>query len=103
MKGSPVGTRRSSNGLMRWGGLEFVGPQHPNGRQADPWPDELPKDSRCVPTFHHSQQRPETATRQLDFVFAPKPFARKVHTRAMNEPAEWGPSDHCGVVIDVDL
>lgn len=84
-------------------GLEFVGPQHPNGRQADPWPDELPKESRCVPTFHHSQQKPETATRQLDFVFASKPLANKVHTRALNEPAEWGPSDHCRVLIDVDL
>ena len=27
-------------------GLRFVGPQHPFGRQADPWPDELPRDSR---------------------------------------------------------
>ena len=23
-------------------GLPLVGPQYPNGRQADPWPDELP-------------------------------------------------------------
>lgn len=33
-------------------GLRFVGPQGPNGRQADPWPEELP------------------TTWQLDFVFA---------------------------------
>ena len=39
-------------------GLPFVGPRHPHGRQADPWPDELPEDSRNVPTFHHSQQSP---------------------------------------------
>ena len=30
-------------------GLTFVGPQHPNGRQAEPWPDELPVGSHCVP------------------------------------------------------
>ena len=51
-------------------GLPFVGPQAPNGRQADPWPDELPRDSRNVPTYHTNRQTPATATRQLDFVFA---------------------------------
>ena len=53
-------------------GLAFVGPEHPNGRRAEPWPDELPEGSTCVPTFQHSRQSPETATRQLDFVFASK-------------------------------
>jgi hypothetical protein len=38
-------------------GLRFVGPQYPNGRQAQPWPDELPRDSTCVPTFHHNSPR----------------------------------------------
>jgi hypothetical protein len=47
-------------------GLRSVGPQYPAGRQAEPWPDELPLDSRCVPTFHHNRQTPATATRQLD-------------------------------------
>ena len=31
-------------------GLRIVGPSYPNGRQAEPWPDELPQDSLCVPT-----------------------------------------------------
>ena len=31
-------------------GLPFVGPQHPHGEQCTPWPSELPKDSRNVPT-----------------------------------------------------
>lgn len=84
-------------------GLRFVGPQHPNGRQADPWPEELPKASRCVPTFHHSQQKPETATRQLDFVFASSGIADKVNVRALNDPDDWGPSDHCRSIIDVDV
>ena len=84
-------------------GLRFVGPQHPNGRQADPWPAELPADSLCVPTFHHNQQTPATATRQLDFVFASRALADHVHVRALNGEDEWGPSDHCRVLIDVHL
>ena len=70
-------------------GLRFVGPQHPNGRQAEPWPDELPTDSRCVPTFHHNRQTPATATRQLDFVFASRSLADAVSVRAMNAVDEW--------------
>lgn len=81
--------------------LRFVGPQFPNGRQADPWPDELPAGSLCVPTFHHSRQKPETANRQLDFVFVSAALANRVKVRALNAPEDWGPSDHCRVVIDV--
>jgi len=51
-------------------GLKFVGPQAPNGRQADPWPSELPTNSKIVPTFYSNRQTQETASRQLDFVFA---------------------------------
>lgn len=84
-------------------GLTFVGPQHPNGRQAAPWPSELPLDSLCVPTFHTSRQTPATATRQLDFVFASHSLADAVSVRALNAPDEWGTSDHCRVLIDVDV
>lgn len=66
-------------------GLPFVGPQAPHGRQADPWPDELPPDSRNVPTFHSSYQAPATATRQLDYVFASESMADGVRVRALNE------------------
>jgi len=83
-------------------GLRFIGPQHPNGRQADPWPNELPTNSRCVPTYHHNRQTPATATRQLDFVFASRSLAHAVSVRALNALDEWGPSDHCRVLIDVD-
>jgi exonuclease III len=82
-------------------GLTFVGPQAPNGQQANPWPDELPTDSLCVPTFHHSRQKPATATRQLDFVFASTSLADRIEVRALNTPEEWGPSDHCRVAIDI--
>ena len=84
-------------------GLTFVGPQAPNGRQAQPWPEELPRDSLCVPTYHHSRQTPATATRQLDFVFASDGIAERVQTRALNGVAEWGGSDHCRVLIEVNL
>ena len=80
--------------------LPFVGPQAPNGRQAKPWPDELPLDSKNVPTYH-SEKDPATATRQLDFVFASKGMADSVFVRALNEPEGWGPSDHCRLEITV--
>ena len=80
-------------------GLRFVGPQAPAGRQASPWPTELPEASRNVPTYHSNHQTPATATRQMDFVFASTDIADQVHTRALNEVAEWGPSDHCRVEI----
>jgi endonuclease/exonuclease/phosphatase family metal-dependent hydrolase len=82
-------------------GLTFVGPQAPAGRQAEPWPDELPPESKNVPTYHTNQQTPATATRQLDFVFASVGLAERVRVRAMNEPNHWGSSDHCRVEIEV--
>jgi endonuclease/exonuclease/phosphatase family metal-dependent hydrolase len=82
-------------------GLYFVGPQSPNGRQADPWPTELPRESANVPTFHTNQQTPATATRQLDFVFASRDIAPIVKTCALNDPGVWGPSDHCRIRIDL--
>lgn len=82
-------------------GLRFVGPQHPNGRQAQPWPAELPLDSLNVPTFHTTHQKPETATRQLDFVFASAEIAERVKTYALNTVEQWGGSDHCRIRIDI--
>lgn len=83
-------------------GLQFVSPQAPHGRAADPWPQELPSDSKNVPTFRHSRQAPESASRQLDFVFTTTNIADRVNVRALNEVDEWGPSDHCRIVISVD-
>ena len=74
-------------------------PQAPYGRQADPWPAELPPTSRNVPTYHSNCQTPATATRQLDFVFASKSMADAVRVRALNEVEHWGPSDHCRLEI----
>ena len=83
-------------------GLCFVGPQAPEGgRKADPRPAELPPTSRNVPTFRTNSQTPATATRQLDFVFASTGLAKRCRVRALNEPQDWGPSDHCRVKINV--
>ncbi len=82
-------------------GLSFVGPQAPAGRRAEPWPDELPRSSNNVPTYHTRHQTPATATRQLDFVFASGGLAERVCVKALNEPDNWGPSDHCRVEIEV--
>lgn len=81
-------------------GLPCVGPEYPNGRQADPWPDELPRDSRNVPTHYSPGRSPETATRQLDYVFASAELADALTVRALNEPGEWGPSDHCRIAFE---
>ena len=80
-------------------GLTFIGPQAPNGRQAHPWPDELPGNSRNVPTYNPTSRKPEAATRQLDYVFASQCFSDSVSVRALNSPEEWGPSDHCRLEI----
>ena len=84
-------------------GFEFVGPQFPRGRQADPPRAGLPADTDNVPTYHTTRQRPETAANQLDYVFASRGFHRRVQTRALNEPEGWGPSDHCRIAIDVEV
>jgi len=81
-------------------GLVFLGPQAPNGRRADPWPRELPRDSNNVPTYHTARVSPTQATRQLDFVFGSHGLAEEVKVAALNDPAQWGPSDHCRVMVD---
>jgi len=83
-------------------GLRFVGPQAPHGRQANPWPVELPEGLLNVPTYHTYRQGPMGATRQLDFVFASHALADRLSVRALNtDPDEWGPSDHCRVAIEL--
>lgn len=101
--GSPYWASRYATVFARMSalGLEFVGPQAPAGRQADPWPSELPLVSSNVPTYHTSRQNPATASRQLDFVFASQALAPDVRVTAVNELDEWGPSDHCRVRIDL--
>lgn len=81
-------------------GLDYLGPRSPDGQQASPRPTELPSDSPNVPTFR-LERTSESATRQLDFVFASRSIAARIRTRALNSAEEWGPSDHCRIRIDV--
>jgi hypothetical protein len=101
--GSPYWAQRYQTVFdrMRAMGLHLIGPQSPHGRQADPWPDELPRKSKNVPTYHSTSQTPATATRQLDFVFASRTLRDRVEVVARNKPHEWGPSDHCRIDITI--
>lgn len=79
-------------------GMPLVGPQYPNGRQTDPWPEWLPQDSLNVPTYRHSSGMEH----QLDFVFASESMMDSVHVAALNDLSDWGPSDHCRIEIVVE-
>ena len=81
-------------------GLAYMGPQHPNGRRADPTPEHLPEDTRNVVTYYPGET-PETARLQLDHVFASRGFHESIRTHAMNDVDEWGSSDHCRILIEV--
>lgn len=84
-------------------GLRFVGPQAPDGIPADPRPAELPPGSTDVPTFRPDEANPASGQRQLDFVFASADLAEQIErVAAWNKPEEWGASDHCRVVIDLE-
>ena len=82
-------------------GLEFMGPQAPNGREARTRATGEPADSRNVVTYHTSTQSPGTAQNQLDYAFASRGFHEFVKVRAMNEVEEWGASDHCRLMITI--
>ena len=83
-------------------GLDYLGPQYPAGRRADPIPEHLNEESLDVPTYYHKPSNtPAGAYVQLDHVFASRGFHKEVQVKALNEEPEWGPSDHCRISIDV--
>ena len=82
-------------------GLEFMGPQFPDGLQANPTPQGLPEDTKNVPTYHTNIRSPETAENQLDYAFASRGFHESITVKALNNPEEWGSSDHCRLLIEV--
>ena len=82
-------------------GLEFLGPQLPHGRAASSIPPESPENTRDVPTYHSNRQTPAEANRQLDYVFASRGLHEDVTVRALNGVEEWGPSDHCRLLIEI--
>ncbi len=83
-------------------GLEYIGPQGPNAARELPPDSGLSKGARNVPTYHTVKQTPETAAVQLDNVFASRGFHESVSVRALNGVDEWGPSDHCRLLIEVE-
>ena len=83
-------------------GLEFLGPQVPHGRSGNSAPDDVPSGTKNVPTYYSPGGRPETAVNQFDYAFASRGFHRNVSVRAMNGLKEWGPSDHCRLMIAIE-
>ncbi len=55
------------------------------------------------PTFYSKphRQTPSDAELQLDYVFASRSIAHRLTVHALNNPEDWGPSDHCRVHIEV--
>ena len=82
-------------------GLEFLGPRHPNGRQAHPTPDLMKSDTTNVVTYYTVGNSAATAKTQLDYAFASRGFHEGVKARALNGVDEWGASDHCRLLIEV--
>ena len=104
IRGNPLVWYERDRGVFeRMGalGLEFVGPQHPDGRLASATPVGMRPDTKNVPTYYTTRQSPATAANQLDYVFASRGFHRGVHARALNGVDEWGASDHCRILIEV--
>lgn len=83
-------------------GLEYIGPSYPNGRKASNQRDWLAPDSLNVPTYYTTGEKTsESASQQLDYAFASRGFHNEVRVCAMNEVDDWGPSDHCRLLIEV--
>ena len=82
-------------------GLEFLGPQFPDGRRSATPPPDVPADTKNVPTYYITGQSPAEADRQLDYAFASRGFHEEVKVRALNGVEEWGASDHCRLLIEV--
>ena len=83
-------------------GIPFAGPQYPNGEKAISPPKELPKNSLNVPTYRSSINKPESATRQLDYVFASDTIHNRMKVKALNSIEDWGLSDHCRILIEIN-
>ena len=82
--------------------MDFVGPQSPDGRQAETLATHEPEDSRSVVTLYLPGKNPSTASNnQLDYVFVSCGFHESIAVRVMNGVEEWGATDHCRLLIEV--
>ena len=75
--------------------MEALGFRHviPEGRR---------NDRGDVVTFRSIGATPAQAWAQADYVFATENIADRVSARALNHPDDWGPSDHCRILITLD-
>ena len=64
-------------------------------------PTDVSSATKNVPTAYYARGGPDTAVNQLDDAFASRGFHERVSVRAMNDVEEWGPSDHCRLVMKV--
>lgn len=71
-------------------GLHFIGPQAPNDRRAEPWPEELPRASKNVPTFHTVRKLAGHGNTSARLRLASETSADRVQVRALNGAEEWG-------------
>lgn len=55
-----------------------------------------------MPTYYRIGTSPDEAEAGLDYVFASLSMVDSIRVRALNEPDEWGPSDHCRLLIEVE-
>ena len=64
----------------------------------------LPLIGPHAPTFYSpiNGQVPSDAHLQLDYVFASRAIAHRLSVRALNDPTDWGPSDHCRIMIEIE-
>ena len=70
-------------------GLEYMGPQYPSGRRADPTPDHLLQDTKNVVTYYPGNS-PETARLQLDRMFASRGFHQSVRSLGFEQGGSVG-------------
>ena len=65
-------------------------------------PEGRRSDRGDVVTFRSIGATPAQAWAQADYVFATENIADRVSVDALNSSDDWGPSDHCRLVIDLD-
>lgn len=79
-------------------GMAFLGPQYPNGRQSERVDDSIAAGTKNVATYRTTRGKEN----QLDYVFASRGFHESIRTCALNGIDEWGSSDHCRILIEID-
>ena len=100
---SRPGTARSSSGCVRWASNSWGRGTRRDGalNQRRRVCCRTPRMSRLFIPVHTGEPPAKSAWNQLDYVFASKGFHESVIVRAMNGVDEWGPSDHCRLLIEI--